>query len=186
MKRTRSSEHFNERVTRPKHSHNTIFYENSRHTFACSHLSATVSITIILKPHHVFVARITETNPKCPANFRWKASLTMSTKSDNPPPLSFQDEASNISPLSANQTPTPRLINQPPRKRYVARIKNVCIAIPFNPNETLLSFQKEAISRASTHRKLRNELKLSSRLQYIKLATPHYSQLVDVCILYTP
>merc|ERR1712228_432008 len=73
---------------------------------------------------------------------------------------------------------TPHDFNQP-RKRYVARIKNVCIAIPFNPNETLSSFQKEAILRASSHRKLRNELKLSSRLQYIKLSTPHYSQLVD-------
>merc|ERR1712228_1006570 len=103
---------------------------------------------------------------------------SMSTKSDNPPPLSFQDDSSAISPLSTQQTPTPHDFNQP-RKRYVARIKNVCIAIPFNPNETLSSFQKEAILRASSHRKLRNELKLSSRLQYIKLSTPHYSQLVD-------
>ena len=66
------------------------------------------------------------------------------------------------------------------RKRYVARIKNVCLAIPFNPRETLSSFQKEVLLRASSHRKLTKESKLSNRIQYIKLLTPNFPQLVEV------
>eukprot|EP01083_Nonionella_stella_P025341 69787_1 len=80
---------------------------------------------------------------------------------------------SSKSALNSNNDETPA------RKRYVARVKNVCMAIPFNPNETLLSFQKEAILRASSHRKLKKENKLSNRIQFIKLATPHFPQLVD-------
>ena len=91
------------------------------------------------------------------------------------PQLAFGGPNDSITTNNTNITTTNY------KKRYVAKIKKVCIAIPFDPHETLLSFQKEAIIRASSHRKLQSESKLSNRIQFIKLATPHFPQLVDVC-----
>lgn len=96
-----------------------------------------------------------------------------------PPQISFNTNTSTSSDINNNtniSSPIPSSF----KKRYVARLKNICMAIPFDPNQTLLSFQNEVILRASTHRKLQNESKLSKRIQYIKLATPHFPQLVDV------
>lgn len=94
--------------------------------------------------------------------------------------LAFGDNNNNNSIARNNNNIT----NGNNKKRYVARIKNVCLAIPFDPNQTLLQFQKEAIMRASSHRKLKKQSKLSNRIQYIKLATPHFPQLVDVCYIH--
>ena len=69
---------------------------------------------------------------------------------------------------------------QSSRRRYIARIKNVCIAIPFDPNETLAQFQSAVLRRASNHRKLRHDDKLSERIEFIKLRSPHFPDLIDI------
>ena len=83
--------------------------------------------------------------------------------------------ASTIHPNADRISPTSR-----DRRRYIARIKNVCIAIPFDPNETLAHFQTAVLRRASNHRKLRHDLNLSERIEFIKLRSPHFPDLVDV------
>ena len=69
-----------------------------------------------------------------------------------------------------------------PRQRYVAKIKTVCLAIPFDGESTLDEFTEAVKDRISRHRKLKNDSKLRDRIQYIKIQTPHYGELVDVCI----
>jgi len=65
------------------------------------------------------------------------------------------------------------------RKRFVAKIKNVCIAVPFDANESLLSFKKEIIQRMQNHNKLKKQKNLSKRIKFIKLKTPNFTTLID-------
>eukprot|EP01083_Nonionella_stella_P078224 213937_1 len=65
------------------------------------------------------------------------------------------------------------------RRRFIARIKNVCIAAPFDPNQTLLAFKKEILSRVGSHAKLKRDKNLRKRIKYIKLQTPNFAMLID-------
>eukprot|EP01083_Nonionella_stella_P195192 719248_1 len=105
--------------------------------------------------------------------------LRQRNKKNGPPPSNDKNPLNSIPPQLAFDNMNGKNENKTKRKRYIAKIKNVCMAIPFDPNESLLSFQKEVVIRANTHRKLKNEAKLSNRIQFIKLATPHFPQLID-------
>merc|ERR1712228_992199 len=65
------------------------------------------------------------------------------------------------------------------RRRYVAQIKNICIAAPFDANQSLLAFKKEILSKIKNHAKLKKEKNLSKRIKFIKLKTPTFPMLID-------
>ena len=65
------------------------------------------------------------------------------------------------------------------RTRYIARVKNVCIAAPYDSRQSLLSFKQEIISRIPMHSKLKTEKNLNRRIKYIKIQTPHFPMLID-------
>ena len=67
------------------------------------------------------------------------------------------------------------------RKRYVAKIKNILMAAPFDPNQSLLAFKKEIMSKIPNHAKLKKQKNLSKRIKFIKLKTPTFPMLIDVC-----
>ena len=66
-------------------------------------------------------------------------------------------------------------------RRFVAKVKNVCLAIPFNGNLSFDEFEKEVKQRIARHRKLKNINNLAERISYIKIQTPHFKELIDVC-----
>ena len=49
------------------------------------------------------------------------------------------------------------------RQRYVAKIKNVCLAIPFDGDRTLAEFENEVAIRITKHRKLKNDINLNKQ-----------------------
>merc|ERR1712107_871008 len=60
-----------------------------------------------------------------------------------------------------------------------AKVKNMCMAAPFDSNATLFAFQKEIVSKISNHAKLKKQKNLSKRIKYIKLKTPAFPMLID-------
>jgi len=65
------------------------------------------------------------------------------------------------------------------KQRFIIQVKDVCIAIPFEENENLLSLQNEAVKRISTHRKLQQYKDLPNKIKYIKLKTPQFDRLIE-------
>jgi len=86
------------------------------------------------------------------------------------------DEKSKLELTDANniRTPAKRM-----RTRYVAQIKDIFIAAPFDSNETLSAFKREIVSKIGSHKKLKKQKNLSKRIKFIKLKTPTFPMLID-------